>query len=62
MTVRELAVLGGRSGRGACKQRTEQMKAYWAKVRAGEIQHRGRGPTKPKQAEFPLENKGGANG
>jgi hypothetical protein len=62
MTQREFAALGGRSGRGDSKRRSAQMRVYWAKVRSGEIKHRGRGPNKPKQAEFTLENKGGPNG
>jgi hypothetical protein len=56
MTVVEAGRKGGRAGRGSCKQRTEQMRLYWARVRAGEIKApRARGANKPKQRELPLD-------
>lgn len=60
MTVREMARLGGLAGRGACKARPKQMRAYWKKVHAGELpmpeRHKGipRDQRKPKQQELPL--------
>ncbi len=52
MTVRELVAKAGRAGRVECKNRSVQMKAYWRKVKAGKIKHRGRGRAKPKQTDF----------
>ena len=56
LTVVEAGRLGGLAGRGSVKQRSKQMKIYWARVRAGEIKGpRPRGKNKPKQREFPLD-------
>jgi len=56
MTVVEAGRKGGLAGRGASKQRTEQMKLYWSRVRAGEARApRPRGRNKPKQRELPLD-------
>jgi hypothetical protein len=60
MTVKELAAKAGRAGRGQCKNRSAQMRAYWRKVKSGKIKHRGRGPSKPKQIEIPF-NEGAGN-
>lgn len=56
MTVVEAGRKGGLAGRGQSQNRSPQMKLYWARVRAGEIKHRGRGKAKPKQRELPLES------
>lgn len=56
LTVVEAGRLGGLAGRGSVKQRSQQMKLYWSRVRAGELPHRRpRGKNKPKQREFPLD-------
>lgn len=56
MTVVEAGRKGGLAGRGPSKDRSTQMKHYWARVRAGEVKGpRGRGPNKPKQRELPLD-------
>ena len=55
MTVRELAAIAGRAGRGDCKRRTAQMLEYWRKVRAGELpKPKRRGKGKPKQKVLEL--------
>jgi len=55
ITLRENCAKAGRAGRGQCKNRSVQMKAYWRQVKAGKIKHRGRGRSKPKQSEFSLK-------
>lgn len=57
ITLREHLRKAGRAGRGQSKNRSVQMLAYWARVRAGEIPApRRKGiKWKPRQLRLPLK-------